>query len=218
MKLEIVNTSVVVLAQQYNPTVLHPAFLTSEEIVPADWQVAEAPLCTILGSVVKYVNGLVFITESNKFQLIDNKPPDDLGASQVPPLAAKYIRRLPHTHYTAVGVNMLGFVACSNPEAILIERFLKAGVWNEDPLKPQALGLRFVYQVPQAVLHLSCNAGTFGRDQESDQKAGILLDANYHTDISAAASLEEAEKAIALFSQRYAHFTEVTKIIFELEN
>jgi hypothetical protein len=38
MKLEIVNTSVVVLAAEHNPTILHPAFLSAQEIVPEGWE------------------------------------------------------------------------------------------------------------------------------------------------------------------------------------
>jgi len=109
MKLRVFDTSIVVLAEGHNPTILHPAFLTSQDIVPQDWQLAEDPVCTPAASLVKYDNGIQFSVQSNRLQVFQAEPPENVGSSEIPALADRYIKTLPHVRYKAVGVNMRGF-------------------------------------------------------------------------------------------------------------
>lgn len=213
MKLEILNTSVVVLAEGHNPTILHPAFLTSQGIVPTTWELAEPPICTPPFSIVKYANNLVFTVESQKFQLTDSSPPEHLEDSQSPGLAAKYIQTLPHVRYTAVGVNISGFVEHSNPEAMVIERFLKSGAWNDDVNKPRLLGLRLVYSLKQTDLRFSIDSGKIKRPQDRQERGGILVNANYHKDLSQENALGEAVEAISAFQKHCRHFSGIANVI-----
>jgi hypothetical protein len=130
MKLELLNTSVVVVAQEHNPTILHPAFLAAEGIAPQDWKPAAPPICTPAFSFVKYGNGIVFTVESNRFSVTDESPSGEVAESLAPKLAISYVEKLPHVRYTAVGINLHGFVLCETPEAFLIARFLKEGSYR----------------------------------------------------------------------------------------
>lgn len=215
MKLRFLNTSVVVAAKDHNPTVLHPAFLASQQII-TDVELLEPPICTPAFAVVKYVNGLVFTVERERFQLLDSRLRGDFSSSDIPRLATKYIKTLPHVRYTGAGTNITTFIEGDNPEALIISRFLKPGEWNDESLTVKALGLNFVYEVPRAVLRLSCEAGTV-RHPEIEEKRGILLTANYHTDLPEAEALKEAEGAIALYTERCMHFSKTAKRIFGLE-
>jgi hypothetical protein len=38
LEFKIINTTIVVAAEAHNPTILHPAFLRAEKIVPRDWE------------------------------------------------------------------------------------------------------------------------------------------------------------------------------------
>jgi hypothetical protein len=214
-KVQVINTSIVIGANEHNPSILHPSFLTSQEIVPIGWDLAEKPVCTPPFSIVKYKNGIIFNVESNKFQLVDNNPPEHFASSRAPELALKYIRKLPHVRYTAVGINFAGFIAMPAPETRLIDRFLKSGPWNDSNHKLNALGLHFVYSVSQGILNLRCDPGMVKRNSEADRSA-IILSANYHTVVSGAQALSGTEKAIELFSERSAHYIEVTKTLFGL--
>jgi len=217
MKLELLNASVVVLAQQHNPTILHPSFLRLQDVVPADWEVAEDPISTPPFSVVKYANGLVFAVETNRFQVIDNSPPADPRESRVAELAKKYIRALPHVRYTAVGVNFSGFVESAEPQKALCRRFLKRGPWNGKALTIAGLGLRFSYPVSEGGLRVDCNSGTVRRGKDTEEKTGMIVNVNYHTDVAGGEPLAAAEKALSLYGERCAHFVEVTGTIFGLE-
>lgn len=212
MKLTIINTSVVVTAQNHNPTVLHPSFLEKQGIV-SGVDLSEPPICTPAFAVVKYANGLTFTTELNKFQVVDNQRHEDFSASQIPDLTITYIKSLPHVSYTGVGINLVGLIECENPDTVIIDRFLKQGDWNDESLKVKDLRLRFTYDVSDAVLNVSCTAATV-QSEALGKRTGIALDVNYHTEVS---SLEHAENAINHYDERWNDFPQKARCIFGLE-
>lgn len=219
MKLEILNTSVVVLAKHHNPTILHPSFLVSEGIVPRDWEAVET-VCTPVFAIVKYKNGIVFNVEENKFQVTDNKIKDDLIVkSQVSDLACKYAEKLPHVHYSAVGVNFNAFIECADADSTVIRQFLKRNSADFNGGSPQALGLRLVYKLPDARLLLSLDGGKVSVGTEKE-RIGILVNANYHMDLpdnSKENRIKGVQKATSLFTQHYDNFVKVTGSVFALE-
>lgn len=218
LNLQILNVSVVIVAQEHNPTILHPAFLKSEGIVPSDWELAEPPICTPPVSIVKFANQIVFMVESTRFQVVDNSPPKEMAATKVPELTVRYVRKLPHVRYTAVGVNIGAFIECASPESKLLAQFLKPGPWNEEALRPEAVGLNLKYPLPQGELHLSLNAGRVKRLSEPTERHGIIVNANYHKGLPGKSTVTETEEAISLFPQRWNHFTQTISTIFEQGN
>lgn len=217
MKLEILNTSVVVLAKHHNPTILHPSFLSSEGIVPSDWEVAEPPVSTPVFAMVKYKNGIVFNVEENRFQVRRDELKDDVGESQLPALACKYVQKLPHVKYQAVGINFKGFIECADPETLVMGRFLKPGIADFNGAHPEASGFRFVYQLDDVRLRLSFDSGKVKRADSENERSGILIDANYHMDLAGRNIHQEIERATSLYSVHYNHFTKATRSILALE-
>src|SRR5438045_2085920 len=106
MKLEGLNTSVGVVAREHNPTILHPAFLTAQGVVPKEWELARKPLCTPAFSTVTYSNGIAFAVDNARFRVSDSTPPTDLGLSRVASLASGYLSQLPHVRYTEVSFQL----------------------------------------------------------------------------------------------------------------
>lgn len=216
MKAQLLNASVVVLAQDHNPTILHPAFLESQKIVPNDWELAEPPICTPPASVVKYANGIVFVVDQSRLQIVDQGLPEEILSGRVRDLAMAYIERLPHVRYTAVGINFHAFGECNDPERLLMERFLKPGPWNCGPLEVQSVGLRFVYLRSGATLRLSCDSGTVKRRENKEEQKAILITGNYHTDL-VEQNVEQAKAVIAQFEERVRDFATVLKAVVDLE-
>jgi hypothetical protein len=217
LKLELLNVSVVVLAQGHNPTILHPAFLESQGIVPPDWQLAEPPICTPPLSVVKFANGIVFSVESNKFQVVEERASPESPGSKASELAIKYIEKLPHVRYTAVGVNFNGFIAVDSPAEHLIERFLKPGNWNSEALKPQALGLRLSYAAAGGIVNLSCDPSRVRRTPAEPQRRGIAVRANYHSKVSDPERVRQTVAGISRCPECYQHFIQIVKTLFDIE-
>jgi len=217
VKLEILNTSVVVLAKHHNPTILHPSFLVSEGIVPSEWETAELPVSTPVFAMVKYKNGVVFNVEENRFQVTQDTIKDDVGKSQISELACKYVQKLPHVQYQALGVNFKGFVECAEPQAIVMDHFLKAGVADFDGTSPEASGLRFVYELPDVRLRLSFDSGTVKSADNEEKRNGILVDGNYHMALAGRKIHQEIQKAASLYAEHYKHFVGVTESILASE-
>lgn len=217
MKLEILNTSVVVLAKHHNPTILHPSFLASEGIVPSDWEISEQPVSTPVFAMVKYKNGIVFNVEQNKFRVSRDELKDDVGESQLPALACKYVQKLPHVKYQALGINFTGFIECAESEKLVMDRFLKPGIADFNGAHPQASGFRFVYRLNDIRLRLSFDSGKVKRADNENERSGILIDANYQMDLPGRNIHQEIERSTSLYSVHYNHFTKVTRSILALE-
>ena len=187
--------------------------------MPKDWELAEPPICTPPFSIVKYQNGIVFSSESNRFQLIDNNPPENFDNSEVTSLAVKYLRTLPHVRYTAVGINFSGSFAHAQPQEFLIERFLKTGGWNDNSHKPKAVGFHFVYPAVQGILNLRAYLGVVTKaDHLGEDNSAVIVNANYHADLTGEMIVQEAEDAITMFPQRCLDFRNITKTIFGFED
>jgi len=217
MKLEMLSASVVVVAQGHNPTILHPAFLSSQGIVPVDWETAEPPVCTPAFAVVRFSNDIVFVVDAEKFQVSDNRFQADPAASPLSGLTTRYIEKLPHVRYTAVGINFEGFAACDAPESHIIKRFLKQGPWSKSNLRPQALGLTFVYPLPDATLRLTCDAAKARQAPNDAGRTGLLVRANYHKELAQTSAMEEARIFLRGFANRFAHFRDTATTVLGLE-
>jgi len=214
MEIKKLNVSVVVLARDHNPSIMHPSFLSSQGIVPEEWELAEPPICTPPLSVVKYKDGIIFTVESNKFQVLQSPPPQQLSDSHVPQLALRYIEKLPHVRYTAVGINMAVALIHPKPEEFLIERFLVLKSCDVDDLHLKAVSLRFVYPVENGVLNLSCEPGVLEDKKPASKSSSVIISANYHTECAGDSTVEEVKKAIETFPERCNHFDHavITKI------
>ncbi len=193
------NVSVVVTADLHNPTILHPSFLQSEGIVPDDWEVMEGLVCTPAFSQVAFSNGIAFRVEQTRLQVIDGKPKGDSTGSLVPELARKYVDKLPHVVFKAVGVNFAAFSECDDADEYMIGRFLKTGTWNDNELKPLSLQAHLTYPITGATLNLSLKPGRFQKQGEEEARAGIVLEGNCHYDTP---SIEEVRDAIKGFGQK----------------
>jgi len=215
MELELLNTSVVVTAQGHNPTILHPAFLSSQGIVPDDWQLADSPLCTPAFSLAKYENGITFNVESNRFVVTEEKPAGAPEDSKIAELAILYAKKLPHVRYKATGVNFNGFCLCEAPEQFLIARFLREGPWNDDAQPMKAIGSRFLYDIEGAVLRFGLDGGQVNR--EGEPEPAILVNGNFHAELLTEKPLEELEEVLSRWSDRRDQFAKMCKMILGME-
>jgi len=190
--ISLMNISVVVVAEQHNPTILHPSFLYGQKIVPGEWKIVEGPICTPAFSLVGFDGGISFRVEQSKLQIVDTAPHGDGSDSVVSTLAKAYVEKLPHVHYKAVGVNFAAFSICENCSNYMVERFLKSGPWNGEELKPLAAGVHLTYQLDNATLNLSLRPGYRQDSEGHDSSAGIVLEGNCHTDTSDTSQVLEA--------------------------
>ena len=211
MELELLKTAVVVIAQDHNPTILHPAFLTSQGIVPEDWKIDGPLLCTPAFSLARYQNGISFNVENNRFVVTEEKPAGSPENSTIAELAIAYTKKLPHVRYMATGVNFDGFCLCEEPEQFLIARFLREGPWNDEPQPMKALGSRFLYDIEGTVLRFGLDGGQVNREGKSE--AAILVNGNFHAELPSEKPLEALEELLHRWSDRRDQFAKMCKVI-----
>jgi len=216
MKLEWLKVAVVIGAREHNPTVLHPAFLRSEGIVPDDWETAEDPVCTPAFAMVTYRNQVRFAVESSRLQVSDTRPGADLAGSPVAELATKYLQKLPHVRYTELEFRFQAFHAHQSPAELLIGRFLQKGPWNTAPLTLDSLGMRFEYTVDQALLDLFLDAGSLERDGED--RTGLIVNGVYSSELAAEQPIVQAAEWLRRWPERCRHFLETTTTILGIGN
>jgi len=219
MALELVNSSVVVLAQQHNPTILHPFFLSAQGIVEKEWKEAEPPICTPIISKVRYDNGVEFTAEPGKLQILMLEPSLAQAKEVLPRLARKYVQTLPHVRYTAVGVNFLGFFQCENSADYLTERFLKTGYWNSAERHPATLCFVLGYDLGDMMLNLRFEGGKRQSSPSMEPCKGVVVDTNFHVTFKADESnaTDLALRTIDRYNELYEQFLEHVKRTFDLK-
>lgn len=216
MAIQVHQCSVVILATAHNPTILHPAFLRSQAIVPADWEEkASETVCSLPFSRVAYTNGFTITGEPRKLQIIDSNPQPDITTSPAPGVAREYVKTLPHVKHTALGINFQAFIDMSDPATMIADRFVKGGPWLEKPLGPPTCGLRFQYALDIAKASVSIDTG-IRRDDDGEATDGILLKINYHNDIdadTAEASAEQIQLLISRHDKYCENFFELSSVL-----
>lgn len=195
--------SVVVAANDHNPTILNPDFLDRQNIVPAawGWKVSGNPITTPPFAAVSYDSGVTVSVETNKLQVRDVRSTAE--SSKALDIARKYVEILRHVRYSAVGINFRSLAEHAEPNAFLKERFLKSGPWDGDAHVLQGIGLKFVYLLDETRVTLTTESliGTESSEGQSKVSSGILIVANFHsdchdypTDDQAIAHLDKAQK------------------------
>lgn len=183
MKLRLVHFSAVIVGNVHNPSILSPAFLELENIVPSDgtWEVAEN-LTTPAFAIVRYMNGISITVEPNRIHVMDLGAGEDPIKSTATSIAAAYASALPHVHYSAVGMNYQSIVEHDSSGAYLKQRFLKPGPWDNSRGPLGSVGLRLVYDLDaeEGRVTLSLDAGEIQLADTEEKQPALLARANFH--------------------------------------
>lgn len=202
-KLEILELTVVVRAQNHNPSILNPDFLKYNEIVPVEWELAESPICAEFGAQVKYKNGLTIIADLNKVIFSETLAGTSAHEARVSDIAKKYTATLPHVGYNALGINPKGAVVADSGNeagAFLLDKLVKPGPWKTQAGGAKQVNLTFQYSVNDARMTLKTESAEAG-DQGPYPKGTplVVFGANFHREISEsepAQRLEQVHKGI----------------------
>ena len=169
------SLGVVVVAKYHNPSILNKDFLLRRGIVPESWR-SEETITTPAVSVVKYSNGVQWTIDQDRLTITEacDRPFQQNEDSEVHDRAILYVETLPHTPYTALGLNYTTSVIRRDPDSWITEHFL-----NEN-LRSQGLVMRptFTMNVDDATLNLNFRTGNANRGNESHKS--IIIDCNIH--------------------------------------
>lgn len=178
--------SVVVVANDHNPTILNPDFLERQGIVQETWgwKAMGPAITTPPFATASFDSKVTVSVEPNRLHVTDTSATGGPQSSKVVDIARKYVEVLPHVRYSAVGINFRSLVEHADANAFLKGHFLKSGRWDSEEHPLQSVGLKLAYPLEGGQLILSLDSGIVTRRLEEESKpiSGVVVNANFHRD------------------------------------
>ena len=172
------SVSVVVIAQSHNPSILTPDFLRSEEIVPSEWEVAEAVSLPPV-SFVRFQNGIQWVLDDSRLNVTENCSSSFQDLYEIHQSVSKYLSRLPHVPYRDLGLNWSVSIELANPDKWLTRQFLKPGPWDQDILHPIRMIPKFILTYDDVVLNVAFSGQV---TPPRSSTAEVVVQCNVHHD------------------------------------
>lgn len=178
--------SIVIVAENHNPTLLNPDFLKFNDIVPREWVVGQPPLCTHPISQVEYKNGIKITAELNKLILFQPKYVDSHSDSNIPDIAKRYVEVLRHVNYIAVGINPRGHFEFDNNNILanyFINKLLRKGPWADFSGGVRSVSIKLSYQLESGTFSVGIDQASLRTDKTRANNL-LSISGNFHHTIS----------------------------------
>ena len=180
--LELIELSVVLVADSNNPSIINPDFLQYNRIVDASYEVQDSPISTPAFSRVAYKNGITVTSDPARVLFQQTK---ELTRAKVasPGIAKRYLQCVPHVPYRAIGINPKGFRRILGQEPNVIATMLRdKGSWMSFQDVNPDVRLKAIYRYYGRVIFLDVMST---QRTENDQKVpGVMFHANVHRDLA----------------------------------
>lgn len=215
MDLHLVQASIVVLAATHNPSLLHPSFLANEGIVPKEWEwVPQQSFTTPAVSKVQYVNGLEFIVQPDRLQVVHpGGTVEQIAGSSLPDHIARYLEVLPYVPYTAVGLNFTAVFPQQDAGSFIRDRFLRGEALNLNGRELRSADVKLSYSDGDGRMQVSLADG--GAVIDGSAVNGVLIEGNYHRDVAEDERLKTALEHLKLYRALVSDFMRNATEIFE---
>lgn len=187
-QLNIQDFSIVVVAQNNNPTILNPDFLKFNQIVPADWELKTPPMCIEPMAAVHFkTNNIKITAQLDKIIFLESVGGKNTNEILLPEIVHKYTNTLPHVEYTAIGLNPRGHIALDGSsdscQKYLSEQFLAPGEWQNIGDSPIKSTLKFAYKFGDIICNLTVEEKPFKLLEEEATTNVITFAANFHHEL-----------------------------------
>lgn len=210
--------SVVIAAQNHNPTILNPDFLLLNKITQADWVLAQAPVCVEPFAQVEYTNGVSVVSESQKIvftQSGESLTPESIVAVK---MAQQYVKTVPHVDYKAVGINPkgdVGFQAEDGPRRYIMEKLIAQGPWQKYGQGPVRGSAVFIFQLEAAKLVLTVQEAK-QRNLDGTGAAVVIFSGNFHYELltSRDNALKALDNILDGWQACWADYTNLVNSVF----
>ncbi len=124
--------AIVVVANGNTPITLNAEFLKYGGIVPEDWELAKAPICSAQGSQVTYQAGVNLISLPDRLNFAEVLADKEEADVQVARITQKYVQALPNLNYQGVGINFRGHVSFATEAQAhhyVTQTLMQPGAW-----------------------------------------------------------------------------------------
>ena len=190
------EVAIVLVAQSNNPSIINPDFLRHNEIVNTDLALQGDPITSPLFSQVTFERGIVVQALPDRVTVLqtgDSLAPEDILC---PEIAKRYVEKVPHVPYSAIGINPKGYryLSAEFPEKVS-NILIKSEEMSFRDVTPE-VHLKTIYQYDTRKIVLDIAETT--KIKNDDPEVPIMLfQANIHRDIPSTMNQQGRIKTIS---------------------
>ncbi|MDE0333389.1 MAG: hypothetical protein OXI64_00400 [Defluviicoccus sp.] len=198
--IELVEVSVVLVANQNDPSILNPDFLRYNGIVDEALKLAQPPMSTPMISQVIFEGDIAVSAEPHRFVFKQKGDPLSEDACVVPEFAERFVQTVSHIPYTAIGINAKSFRPPNDDSPYgVADTLLDGGKWMSFRDVRPDIHLRAVYGYEGRRITLDVGGVGVVRDDGASGH-GLLFEANIHRDIAQRDQARRIERASAILN------------------
>lgn len=191
----LVALSVVLIAENIDPSTINQDFLRHNGIVDPDMKTEQPPVSTPVFSQVVFEGGLAVVALPDRFHFMQQGEAltEDIA---VPDIVKRFLERVPHPAYKAVGINPAGFRPLDDASKGVATALIEGGRWMAFENVSPAVSLRAVYACEDR--QITMDVRDFKKPESGGSELpGLLFEANIHRDI---AETDQGQRSARLMS------------------
>ena len=108
--IRLVEVSIVLVAEDNDPSIINRDFLDRFEILVGEWEVVQPTFSTPMFSQVTFSEGLSVASAPNVVMFSQSASGLNVDDVVIPDVATRYMAAVPNVHYSGYTINLTGFV------------------------------------------------------------------------------------------------------------
>ena len=174
--------SVVLVADNIDPSIINPDFLRHNGIVGSDLKTEQPPASTPVLSQATFEGGLSVVALPDRFNVMQQgeASTEDIVA---PDIAKCLLEKVPHPAYKAIGINPTCFRPLDDASEGVATALIEGGKWMAFGGISPVFFLKAVYSYEDRQITMDVQ-DVKRRESDGSETSGLLFTANVHRDIS----------------------------------
>ena len=197
----LIELSVVLVAKRNDPGIINPDFLRHNDIVDANLQVKEPPISTPVFSQAVFENGLRVAAEPNRFIFGQQGEPLTEDVCISPEVARRFLEKVPHIPYSAIGINPKGIRSWDDESAGgVADALVGGGDWMSfQDVRPD-IHLKALYNYESRQISMDVGRAQ-NKKSDGPESQVLLFQVNIHRDIPATEESRCVERLLSILSK-----------------
>lgn len=187
--------SVVLIADNIDPSMINPDFLRHSGIVASDLQTEQLPISTPVFSQVTFEGGLAVIAQPDRFAFVQQGESleEDIAS---PNTARRFLEKVPHPAYKAIGINSTGVKPLDDGPRSVAATLIGEGEWMAfQDVSPEVF-LKAVYPCKEKQITMDIQ-DVKRHEAGGSESRGLLFTVNVHRDVS---KMDQGQRIARLMS------------------
>lgn len=194
----LIALAVVLITENIDPLMINPDFLRHNGIVDAKLRTEQPPISMPMFSQVVFEGGLAVVAEPNRYLFMQRGEAltEDVA---IPDIVKRFLERVPHPAYKAVGINPAGFRPLDDASKGVATALIEGGKWMAFENVSPVVSLRAVYACEDRQITMDVQDA---RKPEPDgsELSGLRFEANIHRDITETDQGQRSARLMSILS------------------